>query len=108
VATIGTFKLDPNGSYTGTVITLAFKARVRIIPNPDKSADNQPDYRVYSQGSVETGAAWKKTSDQGRPYLSVSLDDPSFAAPLNAALVASEGEDGSFVLAWTRPRRNAG
>jgi uncharacterized protein (DUF736 family) len=107
VATIGTFKRDPNGSYTGTVVTLAFKARVSIVPNPDKSADNQPDYRVFAQG-VEIGAAWKKTSEQQRPYLSLSLDDPSFAAPLNAALVASDGEDGSFVLAWTRPRRNAG
>jgi len=29
------------------------------------------------QGSVEFGAAWKKTSGEGRDYRSVKLDDPS-------------------------------
>ncbi len=50
---------------------------------------------------MEFGAAWKKTSGEGRNYLSVKLDDPSFPAPIYATLV--EGEDeGSFSLIWSR------
>ena len=64
------------------------------------SSDKAPDYRIF-QGSVEFGAAWKKTSNEGRAYLSVKLDDPSFPAPIYATLV--EGEDaGSYSLIWSR------
>ena len=34
-------------------------------------------------------------------YLSVKLDDPSFAAPIYASLVRGEG-DNSFTLIWSR------
>ena len=37
----------------------------------------------------------------GREYLAVKLDDPTFAAPIFASLVAVEGGDGS-VLIWSR------
>jgi uncharacterized protein (DUF736 family) len=106
---IGSFKLDPDGTYSGTVTTLALKVRARIVPNLDKSEDRHPDYRVFAQGRVEIGAAWKKLSDQNKPYLSVSLDDPSFAQPLNAALVGSpDDQEDTFSLVWSRPRANGG
>jgi uncharacterized protein (DUF736 family) len=50
---------------------------------------------------VEFGAAWKKTSRSKRDYLSVTLDDPSFAAPVYANLIDS---DGGFSLVWSRSR----
>jgi uncharacterized protein (DUF736 family) len=49
------------------------------------------------------GAAWEKTAESsGREYLSVRLDDPSFAAPIFANLI--EQEDGTHELVWSRPR----
>ncbi len=63
-----------------------------------------PQFRVYA-GSVELGAAWQKTSEQGRDYLSVKLDDPSFPAPIYATLAEVEGEDG-LQLIWSRPNRD--
>jgi len=48
----------------------------------------------------ELGAVWKKTSEGGRDYLSVKLDDPSFTAPIYANLI--EAEDGTFNLLWSR------
>jgi len=51
---------------------------------------------------VEFGAAWKKQSDKGNAYLSVKLDDPSFAAPIYASLVEAEGEELSLI--WSRRR----
>ena len=41
----------------------------------------------------DIGAAWKKTSEAGREYISVTLDDPSFPATVYARLI--EGENGT-------------
>jgi uncharacterized protein (DUF736 family) len=98
MATIGTFT-KTGDSFTGAVKTLSINAKTAIKP-ADKASDKAPDYRIF-QGSVEFGAAWKKTSGEGREYLSVKLDDPSFPAPIYATLV--EGEDtGSYSLIWSR------
>jgi uncharacterized protein (DUF736 family) len=35
----------------------------------------------------------------------VTLDDPSFAAPITAALFRTEGDPDRHVLVWNRPRR---
>ena len=50
---------------------------------------------------MEFGAAWKKTSGEGREYLSVKLDDPSFPAPIYATLIEGE-DDNSYALIWLR------
>lgn len=67
----------------------------------DKDSESAPDYRIFS-GDTEFGAAWKKTSRENRDYLSVKLDDPSFAAPIYASLV--EADDG-YSLIWSRSRQ---
>jgi uncharacterized protein (DUF736 family) len=101
MATIGMFTATEKG-FTGSIRTLALnvKARFTQIENP---SDKGPHLRVYA-GKVELGAAWRKTSEQGREYLSVKLDDPSFPAPIYATLADIEGEDG-FQLIWSRPNR---
>ena len=97
MATIGTFT-KTGESFTGAVKTLSINAKTTIKP-ADKASDKAPDYRVFA-GNVEFGAAWKKTSNEGRDYLSVKLDDPSFPAPIYATLV--EGEDDNHTLIWSR------
>ena len=53
---------------------------------------------------AEIGAAWAKRSNEGRNYLSVKLDDPSFNAPIYANLF--DDEDGeSHTLIWSRGRK---
>lgn len=98
MATIGTFTSNDNG-FSGSIRTLALnvKARIARIENP---SDKGPHYRIFA-GAVELGAAWQKTSEQGRDYLSVKLDDPSFSAPIYATLSGVEGEDG-YQLIWSR------
>ena len=76
--------------------TLNVKAAV-LRPN-EKSDDKAPDFRIFA-GQTEFGAAWKKTSQQNREYLSVKLDDPSFPAPIYASLVEVEG---GHSLIWSR------
>jgi len=98
MAIIGTFTQNGNG-LTGSVKTLTLNAKVRFVPL-EKDSDKAPDYRVIAGTSVELGAAWKRTSKEGRPYHSVKLDDPSFPAPIYASLI--EGEDGASNLIWSR------
>ena len=99
MATIGTFTKSGD-TFTGSVKTLNINAKT-TLKAADKTSDKAPDYRVFSGSNVEFGAAWKKTSSEGRSYLSVKLDDPSFPAPIYATLVEGE-EAGSYSLIWSR------
>ncbi len=100
MAHIGTFTAQGN-SFAGTVRTLTLNVKVKFVPN-DKESENAPDYRIQASGNYEIGAAWKKLSKADRPYLSVTLDDPSFPATIYARLV--EGEDGAHNLIWSRSK----
>ena len=99
MATIGTFT-KTGEIFTGAVKTLSINAKTTIRP-ADKASDKAPDYRIFAASNVELGAAWKKTSGEGRDYLSVKLDDPSFPAPIYATLVEGE-ETGSYSMIWSR------
>lgn len=103
MATIGTFTKSENG-YAGSVRTLTVNAKARFTP-AEKEKDNAPDFRVFA-GTAEIGAAWKKTSEAGREYLSVKLDDPSFPAPIYASLVEVEGDRDNLSLIWSRRNGN--
>ncbi len=100
MANIGTFTAQNDG-FTGTVRTLTLNVKVRLVRN-DKTSENAPDYRIQAAGGYDIGAAWKKTSQADRPYLSVTLDDPSFPATIYARLI--EGEDGAHTLIWSRSK----
>ena len=101
MANIGSFKKSGN-DYTGSITTLSVQAKnVRIVPEEHRTNDNAPSHRDFV-GRAEIGAAWTKRSNEGRDYLGVKLDDPSFTAPIYANLFDDEGED-SFSLIWSRP-----
>ncbi len=101
MATIGTFKKSGN-DYTGEIVTLSVQAKnVRIVPEANRTGDNSPSHRVMV-GRVEIGAAWAKRSNEGRDYLGLKLDDPSFTAPIYANLFDDEDGEG-FSLIWSRP-----
>jgi uncharacterized protein (DUF736 family) len=106
MATIGTFKKSGN-NYTGEIVTLSVQAKnVRIVPEDSRASDNAPSHRVFV-GKAEIGAAWAKRSNEGRDYLGLKLDDPSFTAPIFANLFDDEdGEGYSFI--WSRPSRRNG
>jgi uncharacterized protein (DUF736 family) len=73
---------------------------VPVIISPiAKPNIDAPDYRVH-RGRSEVGAAWKKKSREGGPYLVVKLDDPAFPAPITCRLVPDGNE---YTLFWTRP-----
>ena len=106
MANIGSFKKSGD-EFQGEIVTLSLQAKgVRIVPETSRSGDNSPSHRVYI-GRVEVGAAWSKRSNEGRDYLSVKLDDPSFNAPIYANLFDDEDGEG-YSLIWSRGRKTNG
>ena len=107
MATIGTFKKSASNEFTGEIVTLSVQAQnVRIVPDTRATGENAPSHRVVV-GRAEIGAAWSKTSNEGRDYLGLKLDDPSFNAPIYANLFNDEEGDG-FSLIWSRPNARRG
>jgi uncharacterized protein (DUF736 family) len=103
MANIGSFKKVGN-DFQGEIVTLSLQTKgVRIVPETNRSNDNAPSHRIYV-GRAEIGAAWSKRSEEGRDYLSLKLDDPSFNAPIYANLFEDEGGEG-YTLLWSRPRK---
>jgi len=104
MAQIGIFTKSSDGSYTGEIVTLAVQAKnVRLVREENRQSDISPTHRVMV-GRIEIGAAWAKTSNEGRSYLGLKLDDPSFTAPIYANLF--DDEDGkTFSLIWSRQGR---
>jgi len=99
MATIGTFKRDENG-FTGVLTTLTLNSKVRLVRS---EGDNEkaPSHRLFA-GKSEIGAAWAKTSKEGKPYLSAKLDDPSFTSAIYATLIEDADTAGAFSLIWSR------
>jgi uncharacterized protein (DUF736 family) len=106
MANIGTFTKTAKG-YTGEIVTMSVQQKkVRIEAEPDIQNDKAPTHRVFV-GRAEIGAGWAKRSNEGRDYLSLKLDDPSFAAPIYANLF--DDEDGTtYNLIWSRTRASNG
>ena len=105
MTTIAKLTKQKDGSYTGTLTTLALHAAKVTFTPVEGGNDKAPAYRVFA-GDFELGAGWKKTSKAGNTYLSVKLDDPSFAQPIYCVLVKTQDV---YLLEWNRqkPRRSS-
>jgi uncharacterized protein (DUF736 family) len=106
MANIGSFK-KVGQEFQGEIVTLSVQAKnVRMVPETKRSNEDAPTHRIFV-GRAEIGAAWPRHSSEGRDYLSVKLDDPSFNAPIYANLF--DDEDGeSYSLIWSRGRKSNG
>lgn len=101
MAIIGKFQ-HAGAELVGEIYTINVQLQnVRIVKDEMPASDEAPTHRIYV-GRAEIGAAWEKTSRENRPYLSLKLDDPSFAAPIFASLF--EEAPGDHTLIWSRSR----
>lgn len=103
---IGTFEEDLDG-YRGEIHALGvYMDRIIFQPVATKQQGREPDFTVamdFIDAPVEIGAAWKKTSREGKPYLSVRIDGPTLPAPINCGLIRSAS--GVLELLWNRDSR---
>ena len=102
MANIGTFTAEKDG-FTGTLRTLTLNVKVKLVANAKGENESAPTSAFRRPADI--GAGWKKTSEAGRPYVSVSLDDPSFPVTVYARLI--ENEDGTHDLIWSRSKPKA-
>ncbi len=97
---IGTFRKTDDG-YAGTIRTMTINLKAAFVANDKNGNDKAPDFKIVA-GEREFGAAWKARTkgDEPQEFLRVELDDPSFAAPLLAALFSNGVDTGALV--WSR------
>lgn len=96
MTTIGYFRRDGEG-FAGRLTTLQLDATVRLAPL-DKVSARAPTYRAYV-GDTECGAAWPPNDPASGAVLNIRLDDPTWAEPIDARLMAGEEP---LSLVWIR------
>jgi uncharacterized protein (DUF736 family) len=105
---IGNFSYDrDHDTYAGDITTLTLQRNNVVFRPSPKRGDREPDYRIIQERDgavVEFGAAWKRSSERQRDFLSVLLDDPALPSSFNAALFPSEQGDRA-TLVWQRQIR---
>lgn len=107
MAYIGQFSRTRDG-YAGRLKTLSLDVEVNLIPTEPSDAKNAPDFRAIvgnDEHSLDIGAGWKRTGEKAGDYVSVLIDDPTLARPINANLFRSLAEPSTFLLVWNRPAK---
>jgi len=103
MASIGHVTRTSTGSFKGQLKTVSITAEIDIVPNAEKAADGQPDFRVLSKGS-EIGAAGPACAESsGNEYVSLSLAQPEFGPRrlyANLGRAAGAEDDDTFALIW--------
>ena len=103
MATIGYVTKREDGRYEGELRTLSIRAEIVILPVAEKASDNQPDFRVMSQG-IEIGAGWQRIGQtSGKEYISLSISAPEFGKTLYANLgrAAGQSDPDVYALIWS-------
>ena len=80
------------------------------MPAEQSDAENAPDYRVHlgsDNDGPEVGAGWKRTGEKAGDYVSLQLDDPTFAHPIRANLFQSADDRSAWGLHWNRPPKRS-
>src|SRR5713101_7476735 len=110
MAQIGTFKRTKTG-FSGQIRTLALDAKLILVPVAKSDVENAPDYRIHPgdddghEVGPEVGAGWKRTGEKAGEYVSLQLDDPTFAQPIRANLFQADDKGTEFNLLWNRTSR---
>ncbi|MEL6278268.1 MAG: DUF736 domain-containing protein [Pseudomonadota bacterium] len=101
MAAIGYVTHDPErGAYKGSLKTLSIATGIVIVPNGEKTNDEQPDFRVFTDQSTELGAGWtRKGKSSGREYVSLTLAAPELGRKIYANLGPAAGQDDPSVFA---------
>lgn len=97
----------------GAFRTLAASMAIELRPVKQRRGDDSPNYEVFTEDSngdpVQVGAAWTKKGTaeamKGKTFLSIMIDDPSLAAPINLTAFPTDGKNGEYEIVWRRARQ---
>ncbi|CDN95832.1 MULTISPECIES: DUF736 domain-containing protein [Agrobacterium] len=104
---IGEFTREKTG-FTGRIHTLTLFREISIVPVEPSEIENAPNYRIHhgaDETAPEIGAAWTESSEKAGEYLSLLIDDPTFAQPIRARLFQNGADATSCSLHWSRPQK---
>jgi uncharacterized protein (DUF736 family) len=100
---IGFVTKQSSGNFKGQIKTISIRSDIEIVPNPRKTSDHQPDYRVFASG-VEVGAGWtRKGETSGKDYVSLTLAAPEFGPRrlyANLGRAAGQDDDDAYAIIW--------
>lgn len=99
---IGNLTLTKDGGWMGFIHTLTIYAKVRLVPNDDRTGNNAPAFHVLI-GNSKAGCAWEAHSSGNTPQniLRLRIDDPTLGEPFSASLFPSDSGH-SAELVWNR------
>jgi len=89
--------------FAGALAMMNLSASIRIEKNAEKSADGQPDYRIFAgETATEIGGGWvRKAKASGRDYVSITLADPQIGPrKIYVNLAPVKGRQGRHVILW--------
>lgn len=90
--------------FVGALAMMNLSAAIRIEKNEDKTAEGQPDYRIFAgKTPTEIGGGWlRKAKSSGREYVSLTLADPQIGPRrIYANLAPVKGRKGRHVILWS-------
>jgi uncharacterized protein (DUF736 family) len=100
---IGYVTKQADGRYKGHLRTVSIRAEIDILPNLQKNADSQPDFRVLTQG-IEIGAGWtRKGETSGKDYVSLAIAAPEFGPKrlyANLGKAAGSEDEDLYAVIW--------
>jgi len=104
---LGNLKQNASGIYTGRIATLAVAMTIALRPWEARK-ENSPRFEILAltpaRSWIRVGFLFEHGSKStGEAFLQGSIDDPSMNKPLYIACFREE--DGSYNVAWSRPRR---
>jgi uncharacterized protein (DUF736 family) len=103
--TIANLTAKSDGSMEGVFATLRVNAPISVLPNPNKSREDAPDYRIVNKRTgFEIGAGWNRISQRsGEKYLSVKLEAPEIGVIFGNLAPAPGGDETKKVILWNNP-----
>jgi uncharacterized protein (DUF736 family) len=105
MAIIGKLIKQADGSHRGYIATLGISAKITMRTN-ENMTERGPVARIFA-GAGEVGAAFEQTAEKtGQVYLSIKLDDPTFAAPVYIAAFENKEKPDQLDLVWSRSQRD--
>jgi len=99
----------PDDILSGTIRTLQMALEITLRPTGEPASSQRPSHRIFAKAPsgqhVEIGSAWTKEMTRpdkfGETFLSLTIDDPSFAHPLNVSAFKSPDSD-KYRVTWRR------
>ncbi|RWE35893.1 DUF736 domain-containing protein [Mesorhizobium sp.] len=104
---IGEFTRNEAG-YSGRMRTLSLDLDVTIIAAEVRDAENAPD-GVHA-GVVDgptIGSGWTRSGEKAGEFVSLQINDPTFAQPIRCNLFQNGEDKTSWSLQWSRRRDHA-